>query len=252
VAGWFYPRDAHELTHTVDHLLGAARAAPRAHVRGIIAPHAGYRYSGPIAAEAFAALRGNRFRRAIVIGPSHYLRFEGLAAPSCAAFATPAGEMPLDTGVVAELAAEKLVVIDDAPHAPDHAIEVELPFLLATLGAVPIVPLLFGETTAERVAATIARLWTAETLLVVSSDLSHFEPDESARRHDARTAAAIETFDEASIGGLDACGHMAIRGALIEAERRGDGIERLDLRTSGDAAGDRASVVGYGAWVIAD
>lgn len=254
VAGSFYPRAADELSRTVTDLLGAARAEGRAGIRGIIAPHAGYVYSGPVAAEAFASARSveGRFRRAVIIGPSHFVLFHGVAAPSHGAFATPLGEIPIDTGAVRTLAEEGLVVIDDAPHAPDHAIEVELPFLQAIFGAMPIVPLLFGAVSASAVAAAIARLWTAETLLVISSDLSHYETYASARTHDARTAAAIESRDEAAIGPDDACGHLAIRGALIEAARRGLALERLDLRNSGEAAGDRESVVGYGAWVVVE
>jgi len=142
------------------------------------------------------------------------------------------------------------VVIDDAPHERDHAIEVELPFLQAIFGSLPIVPLLFGITSARAVAAAIAEVWTDTTLLVVSSDLSHYEDWEAARSHDTRTAEAIEAIDEGAIGPADACGHLAIRGALINAKRRGLAIERVDLRNSGDTAGDKQTVVGYGAWAI--
>jgi AmmeMemoRadiSam system protein B len=252
VAGAFYPRSAATLSRTVADLLGKTRARAQPGVRGVIAPHAGYIYSGPIAAESFAGLGDLAARtwRAVVIGPAHYLPIRGLAAPSYAAFATPVGEHPVDSEIIAGLAAEGLVEIDDAPHAPEHALEVELPFLSAVFGVLPIVPLLFGAGSAERVAAAIARVWTDDTLLVVSSDLSHFEPYAAACAHDLATAAAIEAFEEAAIGPLDACGHLAVRGALIEAKRRGLRIERLDLRNSGDTAGDKRSVVGYGAWAF--
>jgi MEMO1 family protein len=250
VAGAAYPDDPRELTRTVDGLLSRAQAGPRQRVRGIIAPHADYALSGPTAAEAFMAAKGGAFRRAVVIGPSHHMRFEGLAAPSHSAFATPVGNLPVDAEAVAELVAANLARIDDGPHGPEHAIEVELPFLRVVLGAVPIIPLLSGDDDAMPAAGAIARLWTADTLLVVSTDLSHFEPYASARRHDARTAAAIEAFDEAAIGLYDACGYLAVRGALIVASRLGLHMERLDLRNSGDAAGDKDRVVGYGAWVI--
>ena len=252
VAGVFYSRGAEELGGLVTALLDGASAEPRRAVRGVIAPHAGYVFSGPVAAEAFAVLRSSvsRFRRAAVIGPSHFVRFEGLAAPSHTGFATPLGVVPVDREVVDSLASDGLAVIDDAPHARDHALEVELPFLQMIFGTLPIVPLLFGNVPATVVADAIAQVWTQETLLVVSSDLSHFEPYDAACRHDRRTARAIEGFAEATIGPSDACGHLAIRGALIEAERRGLGIDRLDLRNSGDTAGDRSSVVGYGAWAL--
>jgi MEMO1 family protein len=251
-AGSFYPRSAHTLSQTVGNLLAAADVQPRAQRCGIIAPHAGYAYSGPVAAEAFSSVRSLRGRigRATVIGPAHFVPFRGIAAPSHMAFATPLGKVPVDVAAVEALSAEALVAIDDEPHAPEHAIEVELPFLQAIFGDLPIVPLLFGSTSAAAVAAAIAQVWTDDTLLVVSTDLSHFEDYESACRHDERTAAAIEAFDEAVIGPSDACGHLAVRGALLEASRRGLAVERLALRNSGDATGDRQSVVGYGAWAF--
>jgi AmmeMemoRadiSam system protein B len=184
-----------------------------------------------VAAEGFAGVRrlARQIRRAIIIGPSHFVPFRSIAAPSHSAFATPLGEMPVAADAVAALSADSLLVIDDGPHAPDHAIEVELPFLQALFEGLPIVPLLFGSTTAETVAAAIDRVWDDDSLLVVSSDLSHFEDYEAACTHDARTAAAIESFSEAMIGPADACGHLAIRGALKEAARRGLAIERFSL-----------------------
>ncbi len=253
VAGSFYPGSAERLSLAVADLLAAARGTNRPGLCGIIVPHAGYVYSGPTAAQAFASVWTvrNRFHRSVIVGPSHFIPFSGIAAPSHAAFATPLGEMPVDTDAVKALATEARVVIDDDPHERDHAIEVELPFLQVIFGNLPIVPLLFGMTSARAVAAAIAGVWTDETLLVVSSDLSHYEDYEAARGHDMRTAKAIEAFDEGSIGPGDACGHLAVRGALIEAKRRGVVIERLDLRNSGDTAGDKQSVVvGYGAWAI--
>jgi MEMO1 family protein len=251
VAGAFYPRDPAALRREVDRLLAAARPAPREGLRGIIAPHAGYLYSGPTAAEAYAATRGAAWvGRIVLIGPSHFVRFRGLAAPSHAAFATPLGAVPVDTGAVAALTDARLAAIDDRPHAPDHALEVELPFLQTLFGPLPVTPLLVGDVEAEAVAEAIDRVWTDDALLVVSSDLSHFEPYVAACAHDARTAAAIEAFDGARIGPRDACGYLAIRGALIAARQRGLAAQRLALMNSGDTAGDRSSVVGYGAWAF--
>jgi len=253
VAGSFYPRSAETLRRTVGNLLSAAEVQERSHRCGVIAPHAGYAYSGPVAAHAFASVRRlhGRIERAIVIGPAHFVPFRGIAAPSGTAFTTPLGEVPVDVAAVEALSEQTtLVAINDEPHAPEHAIEVELPFLQAIFGNLPIVPLLFGSTSARSVATAIARIWTDDTLLVVSTDLSHFEDYESACQHDERTAAAIEAFDESAIGPSDACGHLAVRGALIEAARRGLDVERLALRNSGDTTGDRQSVVGYGAWAF--
>ena len=252
VAGSFYPRSAETLRRTVDNLLAAAAIEKRPRRCGVIAPHAGYVYSGSVAAEAFASVRSlpGRIERAIVIGPAHFVAFRGIAAPSDTAFTTPLGEVPVDVAAVEALSEETLVAINDGPHVPEHALEVELPFLQAIFGNLPIVPLLVGSTSAGAVAAAIARVWTDGTLLVVSTDLSHFEDYEAACRHDARTAAAIEGFEEAAIGPSDACGHLAIRGALTEAARRGLEVERLALCNSGDTAGARQSVVGYGAWAF--
>ena len=253
VAGSFYPHSAQALSRTVGDLLSCAVARQRTQRCGVIAPHAGYTYSGAVAAQAFASVQPlcGRIRRAAIVGPAHFVPFVGIAAPSATAFTTPLGDVPVDVAAVEALSTAALVVIDDAPHAPEHAIEVELPFLQSIFGALPIVPLLFGSTSADAVAAVLARLWSDDTLLVVSSDLSHFESAASARRHDAKTAAAIEACDEAAIGPSDACGHLAVRGALIEASRRSVRVERLALRNSGDITGDRHSVVGYGAWAFA-
>ena len=252
VAGAFYPGSAETLSRTVGNLLAGAHVQQSSQRCGVITPHAGYAYSGPIAAAAFASVRSlrGRIKRAAVIGPAHFVPFHGIAAPADTAFATPLGEVPVDVAALEALSAEGFVAINDEPHTPEHAIEVELPFLQAIFGDLPIVPLLFGSTSAGAVAAAIARVWTDDTLLVVSTDLSHFEHYESARRHDERTAAAIEALDEAVIGPSDACGHLAVRGALLEASRRGLAIEQLALRNSGDTAGDRQSVVGYGAWAF--
>jgi AmmeMemoRadiSam system protein B len=252
VAGSFYPGTAENLSRTVSGFLASARSSERPDLSAIIVPHAGYVYSGSVAARAFASIpvMESQFHRCVIVGPSHFVPFNGIAAPSHAAFATPLGEMPIDDNAVKALTTEARVVIDDAVHERDHAIEVELPFLQVIFGNLPIVPLLFGFTSARAVAATIAEVWTDKTLLVVSSDLSHYEDYEAARSHDTRTAEAIEAFDVAAIGPTDACGHLAIRGALIEAKRRGLAIERVDLRNSGDIAGDKQGVVGYGAWAI--
>jgi len=252
VAGSFYPGSAATLSRSIDGLLSSAAVEARARRCGVIAPHAGYAFSGLVAAHAFASVRPlkGQIARAVIIGPAHFVPFAGIAAPSDTVFATPLGEVPVDGAAVEALNEETLVVIDDQPHAPEHAIEVELPLLQAVFGNLPIVPLLSGSTSARAVAAAIARIWTDDTLLVVSSDLSHFEDYESAVKHDRRTAAAIEAFDEAAIGPCDACGHLAVRGALIEASRRRLDIERLALCNSGDTKGGRHCVVGYGAWAF--
>jgi AmmeMemoRadiSam system protein B len=254
VAGTFYPRAPRELAAAVDRLLAEANleAAPgAAPPKAIIAPHAGYIYSGPIAARAYVALAAGRgrFRRAVVIGPSHYVWCAGVAAPASAAFATPLGALPVDRSAVAALRGLPSVEIADAPHRPEHSLEVQLPFLQRVLGEVEIVPLLVGEARAAEVAAVLAQLWDGEeTAIVVSSDLSHYHDADTARRCDAATAAAIERGDASRLGPDDACGCLPIAGLLLEARARGLAARRLDLRNSGDTAGSRDRVVGYGAW----
>jgi AmmeMemoRadiSam system protein B len=252
VAGMFYPEVPAALRRTIGTFLADAPQAPVASPRAIIAPHAGYVYSGPIAGAAFAAVGslGGAVRRVLVIGPAHYVSFPGIAAPSATAFSTPLGEMPVAEEAVEAVAGLPQIRIDNVPHAPEHALEVELPFLQTLFGARPIIPLVVGRASGEDVAEVLAQEWDDRTLLVVSSDLSHYRDYATAKRIDADTAAAIESLDERVIGADRACGYLPIRGLLIEARRRGLSAHRLDLRNSGDTAGDRRSVVGYGAWVF--
>jgi AmmeMemoRadiSam system protein B len=252
VAGSFYPRDADVLEETVAGLLAEASAKENGHIRAVIAPHAGYIYSGAVAAQAFAtleALKGT-VRRLVVIGPSHFVAFRGIAVPCAKAFRTPLGDMPLDAQAISCIADLPQVVTEDEPHEGEHALEVELPFLQALFGPVPLVPLVVGTARAAEVAQVLDALWDEETLVIVSSDLSHYHDYDTARARDAKTAEAIERLDERAIGYDDACGSLALRGLLIAARRRGFTLERLDLRNSGDTAGDRGRVVGYGAWAV--
>jgi hypothetical protein len=219
---------------------------------GVIAPHAGYMYSGEVAASAFASIAasGRRFRRVLLIGPPHYMAVRGIAASSARAFATPLGEVPVDAQAIAALKEEGLVYIDDVPHAPEHALEVELPFLQTALASFTIVPLLVGATSPEQVAKIIERLMDSRTLLVVSTDLSHYLDDATARKRDLATAETIEQLDFSKLGPNDACGFSAINGALCAAAQLGWTTKRLDLRNSGDTSGERQRVVGYGAWAL--
>jgi AmmeMemoRadiSam system protein B len=254
VAGTFYPAEAARLRAMVEGCLGAARGAHDGPTpKALIAPHAGYVYAGPVAGRAFAALSAGaaRIRRVVVIGPAHFVPVCGLARPTAAAFRTPLGEVPLDGAAAAAMRDLPQVMVDDAPQAPEHALEVELPFLQTLIGAFALVPLVVGEAAPEAVAGVLERLWGGpETLLVISSDLSHYEPHARAQEHDATTAGAIERLDGAALGPADACGWLAIAGLLHEARRRGLAARRLDLRNSGDTAGFKDAVVGYGAWAF--
>jgi AmmeMemoRadiSam system protein B len=253
VAGMFYPADPEHLRTTVAALLADASTPAAPPPKALIAPHAGYVYSGAVAAAAFATLHAARgIERVVVIGPAHYVRVAGIAVPTAEAFETPLGRVPVDRQVLAAIADLPSVGRSDAAHAPEHALEVELPFLQAVLGPFTVVPLLVGDGVAAHLAEVLRRVWGgAETLVVVSSDLSHYYDDATARRRDAATAAAIERGDGARLGPDDACGYLPIAGLLVEAQERGLKPRRLALRNSGDAAGARARVVGYGAWSFA-
>jgi hypothetical protein len=259
VAGTFYPADAGRLRSMVASCLdgengsGAARPPGAPDPKALIAPHAGYLYSGPVAGRAFAALGPGaaRIRRVVVIGPAHFVAVDGIAAPTAQAFRTPLGDVPLDHDALGLLGDLPQVALADEPHRPEHAIEVELPFLQSVLGPFTLVPLVVGDAAPAQVAAVLARLWGGpETLLVISSDLSHYEPYARAQAQDETTARAIERLDAGALGARDACGHLPIAGLLLEARRRGLAVRRLDLRTSGDTAGPRDQVVGYGAWAL--
>jgi hypothetical protein len=250
-AGSFYPDDPTELGETVDRLLRAAdevAATGRAWPWGIVAPHAGYRYSGSVAATAYAAVRpwASELHRVLLLGPAHFVPLEGCAVPAADAWRTPLG----DVGIAEELRSAALGAgcrIGDDPHAPEHALEVQLPFLQRLAGESPeILPVAVGVSSPGEVAGLLARV--PADLVVVSTDLSHYLDIEAARAVDRRTVDAVVARDADAIG--DACGVFALRGAVAFARETGRPIRLLDLRTSGDTAGDPHRVVGYGAFAI--
>ena len=255
VAGLFYPDDPAELSARVDACLAAVAPGPRGAPapKALIAPHAGYVYSGPVAASAYAPvapLRGS-VRRVVLLGPAHRVFVRGLAAPAAEAFATPLGVVPVDRGAIEGLLDLPQVRVSDVPHAAEHSLEVQLPFLQRVLGSFSIVPLVVGEASAEQVEEVLERLWGgAETLVVISSDLSHYHDYATARRLDRATCAGIEALDPTRLGDDSACGRTPVCGLLRAARRHALGARTLDLRSSGDTAGDRARVVGYGAWAF--
>ena len=253
VAGAFYPRDARVLQAEVEAYLAAARpGSEAAPPKAIIAPHAGYIYSGPIAASIYARLaplRG-RIRRVVLAGPAHRVYVAGAAIPSARAFGSPLGEVALDAGLLAALRALPFVEESDRAHALEHSLEVHLPFLQAVLGEFSLVPILVGDAGAQEVAALFETAWGGdETLVVVSSDLSHYLPYEAARARDRNTVDAILRL-EPRLDPEEACGAAPINGLLEVARRRGLRPELVDLRNSGDAAGDRDRVVGYAAFAF--
>lgn len=254
VAGSFYPADPGALRGALEGMLDAVQVAPEAAPAGLIVPHAGYMYSGPVAATAYARLRAHRHRyhRVVLVGPSHFSAFRGLARSSALAFRTLLGDVALDPDPLDRLGHAALQV-NDAAHQDEHSLEVQLPFLQVTLEAFCIVPLLVGEARDRDVAEVIDALWVgADTLVVVSSDLSHYLPYRAARSRDALTCRAVEQLDGPRIGHGDACGAAPLRGLLRVARQRGLRAETLDLRNSGDTAGNHDRVVGYGAWSIVE
>jgi len=253
VAGQFYPADAATLRRDVEEYLAAAQkghAAPKA----IIAPHAGYIYSGPIAASAYAALAPLKdvVQRVILLGPAHRVYLRGLGASTVQSFNTPLGSVALDRAAIDALVREFPQVIPmDAAHAPEHSLEVHLPFLQQTLGSFELVPLVVGDARPEEVAEVLERVWGGpETLIVISSDLSHYHDYDTARGMDQAAARAIEQLDPGSLDQEQACGRIPVCGLLEVARRHGLTAETVDLRNSGDTAGPRDQVVGYGAWLF--
>ena len=252
VAGMFYPADRARLERTVLDLLAAAPAGETG-AKAIIAPHAGYPYSGPTAACAYRLLEGRRgrIRRVVLLGPAHRVCLEGMALPSVEAFATPLGDVPIDAEGVERALAQPGTQVSDAAHADEHSLEVHLPFLQTVLDDFRLVPIVVGACPARDVEAVIDVLWGGdETLIVVSSDLSHFHAYADARAIDARTTARIEARDTA-LQGDEACGAHALNGLLLAAQAHGLSVLTLDVRNSGDTAGDRQRVVGYGSYVLA-
>jgi len=253
VAGMFYPADPKELRAAIDDCMAKTRADDAAPPKAVIAPHAGYVYSGPVAASAYARLAPLKgtVRRVVLLGPSHRVGFRGLALPDAESFETPLGIVPVDRQAVAALAGLPQVTVLPSAHLAEHSIEVHLPFLQTVLGAFSLAPLVVGDAEGAEVEAVLEALWGGpETLIVVSSDLSHYHPYDAARKLDAATSKAIEALDETRIDWDDACGRTPIAGLLRVARRRGLSAHTIDLRNSGDTAGPRDRVVGYGSYVI--
>jgi AmmeMemoRadiSam system protein B len=255
VAGRFYPTDPNKLRQMVDAFMNGAELRARGTYKAVIAPHAGYLYSGPIAASSFIHFANDRdtIKRIILFGPSHHFWFEGIALSHAEAFATPFGLIPVDQGAVNQIRELPQVQFEERAHTNEHSLEVELPFLQQTLGEFTVVPLVVGDAADEEMAEVIDQLWGGEeTRIVISSDLSHYHDYDMARELDRRTAEAVEQFEPKKIDGGHACGHVPIRGLLHAARARKLRAKAIDLRNSGDTAGPRDQVVGYGAFVFGE
>jgi AmmeMemoRadiSam system protein B len=254
VAGFFYPASAAELQRDVQTFLAEARpitsteSAPKV----LIAPHAGYVYSGPIAASAYARIAGaaDSIERVVLLGPAHRVHVDGMALPAAGQFQTPLGNIDIDQGAVAAVQQLPQVVISDEAHAQEHSLEVHLPFLQQLLGSFKLVPFAVGSASPQQVAEVLELLWGGnETLIVISSDLSHYLPYPRACATDEFTAETILQL-QPILDHHQACGATPINGLLLAAQARGLEPRLLDLRNSGDTAGDKSRVVGYASFAF--
>lgn len=254
VSGTFYPDNAAILERVIVQMLGKVTRNAAPHPKAIIAPHAGYIYSGAIAASIYAPLAAMRdtIRRIVLLGPTHRVALNGLALPASKAFSTPLGNVPVDQQAIAAIRDLPQVIISEAAHAEEHSLEVQLPFLQTVFGEFSLVPLAVGLVSPEMVAEVLERLWGGpETLIVISSDLSHYLQYNEARQIDKGTAQHILDL-EPDIRHQQACGATPINGLLIAARLHGLRAQLIDLRNSGDTAGDKSRVVGYGAFAFTE
>ncbi len=258
VAGTFYPAAPSRLRRLTEEFIAAGRPGPQADVKAVIAPHAGYVYSGPVAGSAFRPFAhayhhdSTPIQRIVLLGPSHWIDFDGLALPDAETFTTPLGRVMIDSTALRLPRTFPQVRVFAAAHRQEHSLEVELPFLQVALPKATIVPLVVGSISDRDLQAVIDALWGGdETRFVISSDLSHYHPYAEASALDHETARMIEQGRPEQITRERACGYQAIRGFLAVANQRHLAATTADLRTSGDTAGPRDRVVGYGAFTFA-
>ncbi len=250
VAGTFYPNDAAALRSMISTYIegDAGLECPKA----IIAPHAGYVYSGAVAGEVYRKLGSahERIKRVVLLGPSHRVAFRGMAVPSSTSFRTPLGDIPIDSESIQQIVDDPSVGFLDEAHHQEHSLEVHLPFLQYVLDDFTLVPIVVGDASKEAVASVLEKLWGGdETLIVISSDLSHFEDYDKANSIDANTTRKIMNLD-ATLEGNEACGCRPVNGLLHYIKAHGLAIETVDVKNSGDTAGNKDRVVGYGAWQV--
>ena len=252
VAGTFYPSDPGQLHEILSHFL--ADYEPVTHVpKAIIAPHAGYIYSGPIAASVYSRLKAARDRitRVVMIGPSHRVAFKGLALSKALSFITPLGSVRLDQEALKTVSDLPFVNYLEEAHIYEHSLEVQLPFLQDMLSDFKIIPIVAGDASPEEVSQVLEALWGGdETLIVISSDLSHYHDYATARQQDKATSDIIEHLQYEQLEPGSACGKVPVSGLLKYARENSLSIKTIDLRNSGDTAGDKSRVVGYGSYVI--
>jgi AmmeMemoRadiSam system protein B len=251
VAGSFYPQERDVLHREVLHYLDANPCHGK-RPKALVVPHAGYAYSGPVAARAYNLIRGlgDTISRVVLLGPSHRVYLQGIALPDAEQFQTPLGTIAVEQEWASRLSDLPQVQVCPEAHGQEHSLEVQLPFLQEALGVFTLVPLVVGQASAEMVSEVLDRLWGGkETLIVVSTDLSHYHPYGEARRLDSHTGDAIVNLDS-TLSGDQACGCHPLNGLLLSAARQHMKALQLDLRNSGDTAGSKDAVVGYGAYAL--
>ncbi|MCB1752516.1 MAG: AmmeMemoRadiSam system protein B [Gammaproteobacteria bacterium] len=253
VAGMFYPADPDQLRADIKQYLAQAGRKSASPLKALIAPHAGYIYSGPVAGNAYAQLasQSDTISRVVILAPAHRVAFAGIAYPSAAVFRTPLGDIEVDREAVRSIAGLPQLQQRDDAFSNEHSIEVHLPFLQETLTGFKIVPLLVGNATPSQVDEVLESLWGgSETLILISSDLSHYLSYDAARKMDREATSAIESLNPEALSYHHACGRIPVGGLLLAARRHRLQVETLDLRSSGDTAGTRDRVVGYGAYAL--
>lgn len=259
VAGMFYPATETKLKNDVLTYLAQAEDRHISQPKALVVPHAGYIYSGPVAASAYKQLIPfkDKINRVVLLGPSHRVAFSGLAVPESDYFYTPLGDIPIDKQAVQELTQLPQVIASDRAHSEEHSLEVQLPFLQMVLGEFSLIPIVVGDAERHEVAEVIKQSWCGNdevcdehTLIVISSDLSHYHEYFEAKQLDRATSDAIEHLKPELISYEDACGRNGLKGMMTVALEKGMHAELLDLRNSGDTAGDKSRVVGYGAYVF--
>lgn len=259
VAGTFYPASPDELRNMVREMLAKSQSTTMATInpRAIIVPHAGYIYSGIVAAHAYGCIRefAGRITQVAILGPAHRVALRGMALSPAEFFQTPLGNIPVDQEACAKLASYPQVTMDEEAHEYEHSLEVQLPFLQELLGDFKLVPIVVGETSPEDVYTVLSYFSNnisgdKNTLIVISTDLSHFESYEMASSHDRKTSQAIEELKYENINSGDACGRNPLNGLLYFAREKNLHMQKLALQNSGDSTGDHDRVVGYGAYVL--
>jgi MEMO1 family protein len=251
VAGRFYPHDRTELAALVRRFVDRPPTEAAAPPKAIVVPHAGYVFSGQVAGRAYAELRplAGVVERVILAGPSHFVPFTGVATSGADAFATPLGPVPIDADARDVALAVTGVIVDDEAHRDEHSLEVQLPFLQVILGTFRLLPVLTGSAAPPVLTRLLDELWGGrETVIVISTDLSHYHDDVTARRLDKTTARAVVEGRDGDLRDADACGANGLRGLVVAARAHGLRTTLLDLATSADTIGRPDRVVGYGAF----